>query len=120
MIRKSGNRFSEKIMLHQNARAQIASIRSDFALVQQRREIAMRMLLFLLALFAVTAAIGTRAQAQNYPWCAQYSGLGGTNCGFTTFQQCMATLAGMGGFCNANTQYVPPAGSSAPRARRQW
>jgi hypothetical protein len=25
MIRKSGNRFSEKIMLHQNARAQIAS-----------------------------------------------------------------------------------------------
>jgi len=81
---------------------------------------AMRTLLFLLALFAVTAAIGTRAQAQNYPWCAQYSGLGGTNCGFTTFQQCMATLAGMGGFCNANTQYVPPAGPSAPRARRQW
>ena len=69
----------------------------------------MRTLLFLLAIFAVTAGIGTPAQAQNYPWCAQYSGLGGTNCGFTTFQQCMATLAGMGGFCNANTQYVPPA-----------
>src|ERR1700722_1953076 len=29
MIRKSGDRFSEKIMLHQNARAQNASIRSD-------------------------------------------------------------------------------------------
>jgi hypothetical protein len=71
----------------------------------------MRILLFILAIFAVTAGIGTRAQAQNYPWCAQYSGLGGTNCGFTTFAQCMATLAGMGGFCNANTQYVPPAGS---------
>jgi hypothetical protein len=54
--------------------------------VWQHREIAMRILLFLLAIFAVTAGIGTRAQAQNYPWCAQYSGLGGTNCGFTTFQ----------------------------------
>jgi len=50
----------------------------------------MRVLLFVLAIFAVTAAIGTPAQAQNYPWCAQYSGLGGTNCGFTSFQQCMA------------------------------
>src|SRR6202023_2761595 len=80
---------------------------------------AMRTLLFLLAIFAVTAGIGTPAQAQNYPWCAQYSGLGGTNCGFTTFQQCMATLAGMGGFCNVNTQYVPPGGQPAPRARRQ-
>jgi hypothetical protein len=79
--------------------------------VSQHREIAMRVLLFLLAIFAVTAGIGTPAQAQNYPWCAQYSGLGGTNCGFTTFQQCMATLAGMGGFCNANTQYVPLANS---------
>jgi hypothetical protein len=83
----------------------------------------MRILLFTLAIFAVIAVIagiGTRAQAQNYPWCAQYSGLGGTNCGFTTFAQCMATLAGMGGFCNANTQYVPYAGLPAPRAHRQW
>ena len=74
----------------------------------------MRIWLFLLAICAATAAtagIGTRAQAQNYPWCAQYSGLGGTNCGFTTFAQCMATLAGMGGFCNANTQSVPPPSS---------
>ena len=75
----------------------------------------MRTLLFALAIFAVTAGIGTPAQAQNYPWCAQYSGLGGTNCGFTSFQQCMATLAGMGGFCNANTQYVPPAAGNRRR-----
>jgi hypothetical protein len=79
----------------------------------------MRILLFLLAIFAVTAAIGTRAQAQNYPWCAQYGAPGGTNCGFTTYQQCMATLAGMGGFCNANTQYVSPAGQPVRRAREQ-
>jgi hypothetical protein len=56
--------------------------------------------------------IGTAApaQAQNYPWCAQYAmgdDGGGTNCGFVSYEQCMATLAGMGGFCNRNTQYRP-------------
>src|SRR6202034_947358 len=33
MIRKSGHRFSEKIMLHQNVRASIDSTRNDCALV---------------------------------------------------------------------------------------
>src|SRR5215467_14946276 len=50
----------------------------------------------------------------NYPWCAAYSGGdtggGGTNCGFTTFQQCLETVRGIGGFCEQNTQYQPPPG----------
>jgi hypothetical protein len=33
MIRKSGNRFSEKIMLNQNTRATVDSIYNNFALV---------------------------------------------------------------------------------------
>jgi hypothetical protein len=39
--------------------------------------------------FIFAVGIGTRAEAQNYPWCAQYSGraLGGAmNCGFTSFR----------------------------------
>jgi hypothetical protein len=88
------------------------------ALVMMRhrntRRSAMRALLFMLAIFVVTAGIGTHAQAQNYPWCADYAGFGSQNCGFTTLQQCQAALSGNGGFCNANTQYVSP---SAPRAR---
>ena len=33
-------------------------------------------------------------------WCAEYSGLGGTeSCGFSTFEQCQATVSGIGGFC---------------------
>jgi len=54
----------------------------------------MRILVFVLAIFVLTAGIVTRAEAQNYPWCAIYSGRagGGTNCGFTTFQQCMDTV----------------------------
>ena len=32
------------------------------------------------------------------PWCADYSGKGGSNCGFYSFQQCQATVSGRGGF----------------------
>jgi hypothetical protein len=73
------------------------------------RRSAMRILFLILAIMVVTAGIGARAEAQNYPWCADYAGFGSQNCGFTTFQQCMAALSGNGGFCNANTQYVSPA-----------
>jgi hypothetical protein len=57
----------------------------------------MRILPFMLTIFVVTAGIGTSAQAQNYPWCADYAGFGSQNCGFTTFQQCLAALSGNGG-----------------------
>jgi Protein of unknown function (DUF3551) len=79
----------------------------------------MRHLPFLLGIFAVVAATGTSAQAQNYPWCAQYAGAGGgaTNCGFVSYAQCMQTLQGMGGFCVQNTQYITPAANSGRRPR---
>jgi len=63
-----------------------------------------------LALIAAAAALATPAHAQNYPWCAIYSGGavgGGTNCGFVSYEQCMATARGLGSFCYRNTQYVP-------------
>ena len=41
------------------------------------------------------------AQAEG-SWCANYSGNGGTNCGFYSFQQCMAAVSGAGGFCTQN------------------
>jgi hypothetical protein len=69
----------------------------------------MKRLMFVLGVLLGTAAIGTRAEAQNYPWCAHYGGLGGTNCGFTTYEQCMATISGMGGSCMQNTEYKSPA-----------
>ena len=60
----------------------------------------------------VTAAIATPAEAQNRPWCAYYSGRfgGASNCGFSTYEQCLATMSGVGGWCQPNTMYVPPAG----------
>jgi hypothetical protein len=75
----------------------------------------MKALLVVIGVAAATAIPMTRAAAQNYPWCAYYDGVGGggTNCGFTTFQQCLATASGIGGSCEPNTQYVPPPGPHA-------
>ncbi len=66
-------------------------------------------------LFAVVAA-GNGAEAQNYPWCAQYVGRGGgaMNCGFVSFDQCMQTARGAGAFCIVNNRYQPPIGPAHP------
>jgi hypothetical protein len=71
----------------------------------------MRLLLLMLGISVLFVGIQTRAEAQNYPWCAYYDGaFDGTNCGFTTFQQCLDTVSGIGGFCQVNNQYQPPPG----------
>lgn len=70
------------------------------------KTIAFAALLALVALFA--AAPSARAQIY-YPWCAVYSGGmggGGTNCGFSTIEQCRATVSGVGGFCQQNPFYT--------------
>jgi uncharacterized protein DUF3551 len=86
----------------------------------------MRLVLFMMGICVGIVGFGNRAEAQNYPWCAYYSGGhfgggGGTNCGFTTFQQCLDTVTGIGGFCARNTQYQPPPGPHPQtRAKRQY
>ena len=75
----------------------------------------MRMSVLVLGVVVGAVAFGASASAQNYPWCAVYGGAntgGASNCGFVTFEQCLATLSGMGGFCNRNTQYVPYSGTA--------
>ena len=79
----------------------------------------MRVLLLTLGILVAITALGTRAQAQNYPWCAIYGGGsagGGRNCGFNTFEQCLATISGIGGTCQQNTTYqgLAAASSSIP------
>ena len=60
--------------------------------------------------------IATPAHAQNYPWCAYYSApYDDSNCGFTSYAQCMEDVSGIGGFCQPNNTYVPPAGSGHRR-----
>ena len=87
----------------------------------------MRVLFLTLGILVAITAIGTRAEAQNYPWCAIYGGGsagGGRNCGFNTFEQCLATISGIGGTCQQNTTYQGPASASSSstnyQQRKAW
>jgi hypothetical protein len=80
----------------------------------------MRLAIVLAGLLAILGAAGalapTRAvEGDRYPWCAVYGGSmsGSSNCGFTTRQQCLATVSGIGGSCEPNPFYK----GSAARAR---
>jgi hypothetical protein len=75
-----------------------------------------KLLLSALSLYAACAATGTAAKAQDYPWCANYT-KGSTSCSFNTFEQCMADVSGIGGFCERNTSYHPAAAPARPRGR---
>ena len=82
----------------------------------------MKPLLFGIGILAAVSSFGPRAQAQNYPWCEYMSGGrsgGGTNCGFTSFEQCMLSARGNGSDCRINTQYVPPAGPHSRNPARR-
>jgi hypothetical protein len=58
----------------------------------------MRLLLFILGVFATVVCIEKPAAADR-PWCADYDAQDGgfTNCGFSTYQQCLATVRGVVG-----------------------
>ena len=81
--------------------------------------------LFLLAILFGAAAGAAPAQAQqsrqkyqDYPWCAIYAKDGDTHCFFTSYQQCMATVSGIGGFCQRiGPAPVAPGRPSTARAR---
>ena len=81
----------------------------------------MRNLVWLVALSVLALLPGTRPAAAEvlYPWCAQYGGWdgGGRNCGFSTYEQCRATVSGVGGYCEVNPMYRPMA--EAPSASRR-
>jgi hypothetical protein len=65
----------------------------------------MKLSLSTLALIAAAVTLATPVHAQNYQWCAIYSGGaagGGTNCGFVSYEQCMATASDLGSFCYRN------------------
>jgi Protein of unknown function (DUF3551) len=77
----------------------------------------MRILGLALVVGVGVAAPAGAAEAQNYPWCAIYDvGDAAYNCGFVTYEQCRASVSGIGGTCMRNTTYNPAA---TPRAHWQ-
>jgi uncharacterized protein DUF3551 len=80
----------------------------------------MRFLLFVSGIIVGTASIGSRAEAETYPWCALYSKGGGeVSCSFSTWEQCLADVSGIGGFCQANNLYVAAVPNSPRRPRHK-
>lgn len=65
--------------------------------------------------FAVCMLQGARPAHADvyYPWCASYGGAdspGVPVCSFMTHQQCLASIQGMGGYCQQN--WPPPSAPS--------
>jgi hypothetical protein len=68
---------------------------------------------------AIVIVLAVLTQTSNAQWCAEYSGMGGTeSCGFSTFQQCQASVSGIGGFCRPS-QYNNPGYASAGRVQQR-
>ena len=63
----------------------------------------MRTIAVISIMFATLSLSIVEASAEA-PWCARYP-RGVSNCGFHSFQQCMATVSGIGGFCEPNAFY---------------
>src|SRR5262249_58902860 len=79
----------------------------------------MRLSLIIVGAFAAIVCIERPAAARDYPWCAYYNfrhGGGATNCGWETFEQCLATVRGIGGaFWAQPVCPTPPRASSFGR-----
>lgn len=84
-----------------------------------------RIRVMLSAAFAIAAlsAFAQPAQAEIlYPWCAQLSenGAGGAySCSFDTYEQCLQTVRGIGGYCEPNASYRAPASAQPHPARKR-
>jgi hypothetical protein len=71
-----------------------------------------------LAISLAVLSVSTVAARADGSWCARYgTGLGGMNCGFYSFEQCRATVSGIGGFCQPN---VFSAYGAAKEPRRRY
>ena len=76
----------------------------------------MRISVLVALMLVTTAAMAPRPAAafpdspSNNPWCATYydASLGMKQCTFATFEQCLATVSGVGGQCAQNPFYAPP------------
>jgi Protein of unknown function (DUF3551) len=64
--------------------------------------------------FALVLLAGGTGSASAAPWCAWYDPYT-YNCAFHTFQQCLDTISGVGGYCARNVR--EPADRPPPRRR---
>jgi hypothetical protein len=78
----------------------------------------------ILILLALVGMSLTSTDADAGAWCATYR-RGVSNCGYSSMEQCLATVRGLGGFCRPNpfpgTAYGTSAGSwNLPGSPRRY
>ena len=80
----------------------------------------MRLLLFMLGVFAAAVCIEKSAEAQNGAWCIYKSGdgYGNPQCRYATFEQCLADRLGKGGSCGPSPYPTSPQSPPSTRPRR--
>jgi hypothetical protein len=71
-----------------------------------------------IAIAALAVAATPSGAVVLYPWCTSGAGhdWGAVNCGFSTFEQCMATARGNGQSCQPNPLYQGPQAKPANRS----
>jgi Protein of unknown function (DUF3551) len=84
------------------------------------QEVSMRLpIVSALLIMAAIAGGSPMASAQSptsYPWCAKTGkDAAATSCYFTSYQQCMTTISGVGGYCFQSPYYH--ASLASPRRR---
>jgi hypothetical protein len=75
------------------------------------------------ALMGATASASAQSP-YSYPWCSRQLVRDGftTSCYFTSYQQCMTTISGIGGYCYQSPYYHGPAtalGQAAVKRHRR-
>jgi hypothetical protein len=80
----------------------------------------MRIPAFAVLMLGTIAAFAPRPAAAGYnlPWCANYYDSNVIACSFTSFEQCMASVSGVGGHCTQNILYPPRPPYAEPRRAR--
>jgi hypothetical protein len=71
------------------------------------------------ALIAATE-LASAQSPYSYPWCSRQAGrdFDTTSCYFTSYQQCMTTISGIGGWCYQNPAYHASAAIPLVKSRR--
>jgi len=97
-------------------------IAAGISVEHQEEEIAMARLIFAVLTLAAAVLIQPRSgQAAPYwPWCSSYWNSGNVRqCAFSSWEQCMDTVRGIGGYCYTNPYGPPPAPERSVRSHRR-
>ena len=78
----------------------------------------MRTIILIVTALAVVPLTSGPSRADG-SWCANYV-KGSSNCGFHSYEQCMANISGIGGSCQPNPAYTAQGDTGKRKQRRNY